>query len=35
VENARKFMSDPALGEVMQKAGVVGMPTVAAITTRL
>jgi hypothetical protein len=34
-ENARKFMSDPALGEVMQKAGVVGMPTVAAVTTRL
>lgn len=30
-ENARKFMSDPTLREVMQKAGVVGMPAVRAI----
>jgi heme-degrading monooxygenase HmoA len=30
-ENARKFMNDPALREVMQKAGVVGMPAVRAI----
>lgn len=25
-ENPRKFMDDPALREVMQKAGVVGVP---------
>jgi hypothetical protein len=31
VENARKFMDDPALREVMQKAGVVGMPAVRTI----
>jgi hypothetical protein len=30
-ENALKFMNDPALREVMQKAGVVGMPAVRAI----
>ena len=30
-ENARKFMDDPALREVMQKAGVVGMPAVRTI----
>ena len=30
-ENATKFMNDPALREVMQKAGVVGMPAVRAI----
>ena len=30
-ENALKFMSDPALREVMQKAGVVGAPAVRAI----
>jgi hypothetical protein len=29
--NAQKFVNDPGLGEVMQKAGVVGMPAVAAI----
>jgi len=30
-ENATKFMNDPALRDVMQKAGVVGMPAVRAI----
>jgi hypothetical protein len=30
-ENARKFAHDPALGAVMQKAGVVGMPAVVAV----
>lgn len=30
-ENASRFMNDPALREVMQKAGVVGMPAVRAI----
>ena len=34
VENARKFMEDPALREVMQKAGVIGMPAVRAILSR-
>ena len=34
VENARKFLDDPALREVMQKAGVVGMPAVIAIQSR-
>ena len=34
-ENARKFAEDPALGEVMQKAGVVGMPAVRAILARV
>lgn len=34
VENARKFMDDPALREVMQKAGVIGMPAVRAILSR-
>ena len=33
-ENARKFMDDPALREVMQKAGVIGMPAVRAILSR-
>ena len=33
-ENARKFMENPALREVMQKAGVVGMPAVRAILER-
>jgi hypothetical protein len=27
-ENAQKFVSDPALREVMEKAGVIGMPSV-------
>jgi hypothetical protein len=31
VANAQKFANDPMLGEVMQKAGVIGMPAVAAI----
>jgi hypothetical protein len=30
-ENASKFAHDPALGAVMQKAGVVGMPAVVAV----
>jgi len=30
-ENARKFLDDPALREVMQKAGVVGAPALRAI----
>ena len=29
--NARKFLDDPALREVMQKAGVVGAPAVRSI----
>ena len=33
-ENARKFMDDPALREVQQKAGVIGMPAVRAIMSR-
>ena len=33
-ENARKFLDDPALREVMQKAGVIGMPAVRAILSR-
>jgi len=33
-ENARKFLDDPALREVMQKAGVVGMPALIAILSR-
>ncbi len=32
--NAQKFVNDPALSEVMKKAGVIGMPAVAAILTR-
>jgi len=32
--NAQKFVNDPVLGEVMQKAGVIGMPEVAAILSR-
>ena len=31
-ENAHKFVSDPALREVMEKAGVIGMPSVAIQT---
>jgi hypothetical protein len=30
-KNAREFAHDPALGAVMQKAGVVGLPAVVAI----
>ena len=30
-ENANKFAHDPALGAVMQKAGVIGMPSVVAV----
>ena len=32
-EHARQFMNDPALREVMQKAGVIGAPAVLAIAT--
>jgi quinol monooxygenase YgiN len=32
-ENALKFTKDPALGAVMQKAGVVGMPELVAIVS--
>jgi quinol monooxygenase YgiN len=32
--HAQKFVTDPMLGEVMQKAGVIGMPEVAAILSR-
>ena len=32
--NANKFLKDPALAEVMQKAGVVGMPAVVAVLER-
>ena len=35
VENARKFLDDPALREVMQKAGVIGAPAVRAILSRV
>lgn len=34
VVNAQKFVNDPALAEVMQKAGVIGKPAVGAILTR-
>ncbi|MGZ9221655.1 MAG: putative quinol monooxygenase [Anaerolineales bacterium] len=34
-ENARKFLDDPALREVMQQAGVVGMPAVRAVLSRV
>jgi len=30
-ENANKFAHDPALGAVMQKAGVIGVPAVVAV----
>jgi hypothetical protein len=33
-EKASKFLQDPALGEVMQKAGVVGMPSLIAVFSR-
>jgi hypothetical protein len=33
-ENARKFLDDPALREVMQKSGVIGTPAVRSILTR-
>jgi hypothetical protein len=32
-EKAHQFAEDPALGEVMQKAGVVGAPALVAIVT--
>ena len=32
-ENAGKFVHDPALGAVMQQAGVVGMPSLIAVVT--
>jgi hypothetical protein len=33
-DSAHKFLNDPQLGEVMQQAGVVGMPAVVAVTSR-
>jgi hypothetical protein len=33
-ENAQKFATDPGLAEVMQKAGVIGMPSLVAILSR-
>jgi len=33
-ENANRFAHDPALGAVMQKAGVVGMPALVAVLSR-
>ncbi len=33
-ENARKFVDDPALRDVIQQAGVIGMPAVRAIQSR-
>ena len=32
-QNAHKFINDPALAEVMKKAGVIGMPSVIAVTS--
>lgn len=34
VENADKFMNDPEMREVMQKAGVIGIPAVRAVLSR-
>lgn len=34
-ENARTFMDDPALREVMQKAGVIGAPAIRTILLRV
>jgi heme-degrading monooxygenase HmoA len=33
-ESIRKYMDDPVLRESLQKAGVIGTPTVRAITSR-
>ncbi len=33
-KNAQKFANDPALAEVMQKAGVIGRPDVNSILSR-
>jgi quinol monooxygenase YgiN len=33
-ENARKFLDDPALREVMQESGVIGAPAVRSVLTR-
>jgi hypothetical protein len=33
-ENARKFMDDPALRDLLQQAGVIGMPAVRTILSR-
>jgi hypothetical protein len=33
-ENALKFANDPALADVMKKAGVIGQPSLVAITSR-
>ena len=32
-ENANKFAHDPALGAVMQQAGVIGLPAVVAVVS--
>jgi hypothetical protein len=34
-ENALKFANDPALGEVMKKAGVIGQPSLVSIVDRM
>jgi hypothetical protein len=31
IENAQKFVRDPKLAEVMEKAGVIGQPQLAAV----
>ncbi len=33
-ENARKFMNEPALKEVMERSGVIGMPAVRTILSQ-
>lgn len=33
-KNAQKFANDPALAEVMQKAGVIGKPEMTSILSR-
>ncbi|MFZ2096866.1 MAG: hypothetical protein WAV05_09530 [Anaerolineales bacterium] len=34
LENAQKFASEPKLAEVMQKAGVIGQPSLTAVMKR-
>ncbi len=33
-DNALKFTNDPALGEVMKKAGVIGQPALVSIVSK-
>jgi hypothetical protein len=33
-ENAQKFANDPALAEVMKKAGVIGQPSLVSIVSK-